>query len=78
MPMMSYSLFVSLVIFPGGQSQNWVLSVGGPNMPETNPRWQTAAILKKEKTLEYICKGLTNFDKIWQGEAFRPLGQVNH
>ena len=24
-----------------------VLTVGGPNMPQTNPRWRTGAILKK-------------------------------
>ena len=27
---------------------NQVLIVGGPNMPPTNPKWQTAAILGKK------------------------------
>jgi len=26
-----------------------ILTVGGSNMPQTNPRWQTAAILKNQK-----------------------------
>ena len=28
-----------------------VLTVGGPNMPQTDPRWRTAAILKNRKIL---------------------------
>jgi len=28
-----------------------VHTVGGPNMPQTNPRWRTAAILKNRKIL---------------------------
>jgi len=28
-----------------------VLTVGGPNTPQTNPRWRTAAILKNRKIL---------------------------
>jgi len=33
-----------------------------------NPRWRTAAILKTV-TLSYLCNLLTDFDKIWHGEA---------
>ena len=43
-----------------------VLTVGSPNMPQTNPRWRTSAILKKNKKLQYLRNRLTDFDKIWQ------------
>jgi len=50
--------------------QYQMLSVGGPNAHTTNPRWRTAAILKKkiEKSL-YLGKGLTDRREIWQDDA---------
>jgi len=49
-----------------------VLTVGGPNIPRTNPRWRTAAILKNRKILiGYLCSGSTDFDKIWHADASR-------
>ena len=41
------------------------VAVGGPNRRPTNPRWRTAAILKKKtvKTL-YLCNRLTDLDEI--------------
>jgi len=38
----------------------------------TNPRWQTAAILKKNIKLPYLHNRLTYFDEIWRGNAFGP------
>jgi len=43
--------------------------VGGPKMSPTNPRCETAAILKKIEKSPYIRNSLTDFDKIWQGDA---------
>jgi len=42
----------------------WVVII----RPQTNPTWQTAAILKNPKPL-YIHNGLTDFDEIWQDDA---------
>ena len=42
------------------------LSVKNSNF--TNPRWRTAAILKTV-ILPYLCNRLTDFDKIWHGDA---------
>ena len=39
-----------------------VLTVGGPNMPQTNPRWQTAATIKRSKNLNIFAA--TDFDEI--------------
>jgi len=38
------------------------------NVNFTNPRWRTAAILKTV-TSSYLCNLLTDFDKIWHGDA---------
>jgi len=53
-----------------------VLIVGGPNTAPRNPRWRTAAILKKNVKSPYLRNRVTNFHKIWQGHAnwtLRPL-----
>jgi len=42
--------------------------VGGPNTRPTNPSWRTASILKNPLN-RHICKRLTDFDEIWQGDA---------
>ena len=47
--------------------------VGGPNRRLTNPRWRTAAILKKTVKSLYLCNRLTDFDKIWYIDAYWPL-----
>jgi len=47
--------------------------VGGPNRRPTNPRWRTAAILKKTVKSLYLCNRLTDFDKIWYSNAYWPL-----
>jgi len=41
-------------------------------MPETNPRWRTAAIIKNRKIA--LCNGLMDLDEIWHGDASRPFG----
>ena len=46
--------------------------VGGPNMPQTNPRWQQFAIFNNRKIAIYLCNGLTDFGKIWHDDASRP------
>ena len=46
---------------------------GGPNRRPTNPRWRTAAILKKTVKSLYLCSHLTDFDKIWYSDAYWPL-----
>jgi len=46
-----------------------VITVGGPNMPQTNPRWKTAAILKIDKS-QYL-EGFTDLDEIWRDDATR-------
>ena len=46
--------------------------VGGPNKRPRNPRWRTAAILKKPLN-RYICNRFTDFDKIWYSDAYWPL-----
>jgi len=43
-----------------------VLLADGPKMCSINPRWRTAAILKK---MPYLLNRLTDFDKIWHGDA---------
>jgi len=50
-----------------------VVIVGGPNSRPTNPRWRTAAILKKNIKSPYLCDCSTDFDEIWQAEAHWPL-----
>ena len=37
----------------------------------TNPRWQTAAVLKTVKS-PYLCNRLTDFDEIWHDGAYWP------
>jgi len=46
--------------------------VGGPNTRSTNPRWRTAAILKKNVKSTYLSKRLIDFDEIWHGDAHWP------
>jgi len=44
------------------------LNAGGPNMPQTNPRWRTAAILKKTKNRKISATDwpiLIRFGRIW-------------
>jgi len=41
--------------------------VGGPNKPQTNPRWRTAAILKNV----YLCKWWMDFDETWHSYTSR-------
>jgi len=43
-----------------------ILIMGGPNTRTTNPRWQTAAILKKNDNSPYSGNGLPNCYEIWQ------------
>jgi len=38
------------------------------NFKFKNPKWRTAAILKTVK-LQYLCRYLTVFDKIWHDDA---------
>jgi len=45
-------------------------AVGGPNRRPTNPRWRTAAILKKTVKTLYLCNRLTDFDEIWYSDAY--------
>jgi len=47
--------------------------VGGPNGRPTNPRWRTAAILKKNVKSPYLCNRSTDFDEIWHDDAHWPL-----
>ena len=49
-----------------------VLTVGCPNMPQTNSRWRTAAILKNWKIL---ISSQPNFDKIWHADASPNSGR---
>ena len=49
------------------------VAVGGPNRRPTNPRWRTAAILKKTVKTPYLCNRLTDFDDIWYSDVFWPL-----
>jgi len=46
--------------------------VDGPNMRITNPRWRTAAILKKIEKRPYIRNALTYLHKIWLYDAYWP------
>jgi len=46
-----------------------VVVVGGPNGRPTNPRWRTAAILKKNVKSPYLCNRSTDFDEIWHDDA---------
>jgi len=49
--------------------------VGGPNTRPTNPRWLTAAILKKAVKSPYLSNRLTDFGEIWQVDAnWNPAG----
>jgi len=51
-----------------------VVAVGGPNRRPTNPRWRTAAILKKKPVKSpYLCNRLTDFDEIWYRDAYWPV-----
>jgi len=47
--------------------------MGGPNRRPSNPKWWTAAILKKRVKSPYLCKCLIDFDKIWYSDAYWPL-----
>jgi len=47
-----------------------VIIVGGPNKHPTNPKWQTAAILKKIVKSPYLCDRLAHFNEIWHGDAY--------
>jgi len=49
-----------------------VVVVGGPNRRPTNPRWRTAAILKKNVKPPYLGNRLTDFDDIWYDDAYWP------
>jgi len=53
---------------------NQVLIVGGPNMPPTNPKWQTVAILGKKGLSPYIRSRVTAFIEIWYGDAYWHAG----
>jgi len=52
-----------------------VVIVGGPNRRQTNPRWRTAAILKKtlNRHISATVNRLADFDKIWHNDAYWPL-----
>jgi len=50
-----------------------VVVAGDPNTRLTNPRWWTAAILKKNVKSPYLCNHLTDVDEIWPGDACWPL-----
>jgi len=54
--------------------QNESLNCSGrkKNSNFTNPRWQTAAILKTVKS-PYLCSRLTDFDEIWHDTHIGPL-----
>jgi len=43
--------------------------MGGPNRRPTNPRWRTAAILKKNIKSPYLCDRSTDFDEIWHADS---------
>jgi len=49
-----------------------ILTVGGPNMPQTNPRWRTAAILKNRK----ILISLQPINRFWQSLAYRCVSTL--
>ena len=51
--------------------------LGGPETWQTNPIWQTAAILKNEKESWYLRNHLTDFDEIWCGVAIVDVS-VHH
>jgi len=46
--------------------------VDGPKVSPSNPRWWTAAILKKTVKSPYLCNRLTDLD-IWHGDAYWPI-----
>ena len=46
-----------------------VVFVCGPNRRKTNPRWRTAAILKKTVKSPYLCNRLADFNKIWYSDV---------
>ena len=50
-----------------------VVIVGGVNTWPTNPRWWTAAVLKKNIKSPYLCSCLTDFDEFWHTDAYWPL-----
>jgi len=52
-----------------------VVIAGGPSKRPTNPRWRTAAILKKPSNREspYLCDRSTDFDEIWHDDVHLPL-----
>jgi len=52
-----------------------VVIKGGPNRRPTNLRWRTAAI--KTVKSPYLCNRSTDFDEIWQGDAYWPLQRIN-
>ena len=51
--------------------------VGGSHTCITNPRWRTAAILKKSKNRFkkslYLGRGFIDFDEIWHDDEIRHL-----
>ena len=49
-----------------------ILTVGGPNIPQTNPRWRTAAILKNRK----ILISSQPIDRFWQNLAWRCVSTI--
>jgi len=53
-----------------------VPSMGGPNVPQTNPRWRMATILKKNEKSQYLHNGLTDFNKSWHTGAPRSSGPL--
>ena len=53
-----------------------VVVVGGPNRRPRNPRWRTAAILKKNVKSPYLCNRLTDFDEIWYSDAYYPVQRI--
>ena len=46
---------------------------GSPSGRPTNPRWRTAAILKKNVKSPYVCDRSIDFDEIWHDDAYWPL-----
>ena len=58
-----------------GDKDLQVLLVDDPNMRPINPRWQAATIMKMKHS-PYLRNHLTDFDKIWHGNAFGPYVPV--
>jgi len=45
--------------------------VVGSHTRITNPRWRTAAVLKKNEKLLYLSRGSSDFDEIWHSDVVR-------